>query len=280
MSTTELRLAANRTNAAKSTGPVSADGKVAVSRNAMRHGILSSRLLLDDEAPEEFETLVEELSRSLQPVGMIEEALVDRIAVTIWRQRRLVSAEAASIALTREPKKIAVGVSNERGRGYGSEVTPDEFRQFDAERSSWCQSTLAEIEAMDTVDLECLVERAPLVHQQLQSDASDNQSSVESYIQQHKGGLTAYLAELTLWCREQLREAKARPQILALAEQVRQARLVLSGDALDVFARYQTTLDNQLYKSLRALREAQEWRLRTLDAKPAIDASGVSTEVA
>ena len=30
-------------------------------------------------------------------------------------------------------------------------------------------------------------------------------------------------------------------------------------------SRYQTTLDNQLYKALRALREAQEWRLRTLE---------------
>jgi hypothetical protein len=30
-------------------------------------------------------------------------------------------------------------------------------------------------------------------------------------------------------------------------------------------ARYQTTLDNQLYKALRAYREAQEWRFKTLE---------------
>ena len=34
---------------------------------------------------------------------------------------------------------------------------------------------------------------------------------------------------------------------------------------LEVFSRYQTTLDNQLYKSLRALRDAQEWRLKTIE---------------
>ena len=44
-------------------------------------------------------------------------------------------------------------------------------------------------------------------------------------------------------------------------------------DTLEILARYQTTLDNQLFKTLRALREAQEWRLKTLDANPAPDAA-------
>ncbi len=30
-------------------------------------------------------------------------------------------------------------------------------------------------------------------------------------------------------------------------------------------ARYQTTLDNQLFKLLKALREAQEWRMKTIE---------------
>jgi hypothetical protein len=37
---------------------------------------------------------------------------------------------------------------------------------------------------------------------------------------------------------------------------------------MDLLARYQTTLDNQLYKALQALRQAQEWRLKTLDSVP------------
>ena len=59
--------------------------------------------------------------------------------------------------------------------------------------------------------------------------------------------------------------------MLVLAEQVKAKRLVLPDEALEVFSRYQTTLDNQLYKALRALREAQEWRLKTLDAKAGSD---------
>jgi hypothetical protein len=71
--------------------------------------------------------------------------------------------------------------------------------------------------------------------------------------------------QLQSWCRAQLRHAAARPHIIALAEQVRAKRLVLPADTLELLARYQTTLDNQLYKALRALREAQEWRCRRTD---------------
>jgi hypothetical protein len=47
---------------------------------------------------------------------------------------------------------------------------------------------------------------------------------------------------------------------------VRAKQLVLPLDALQLMSRYQSTLDNQLYKALRALREAQAWRLKTLEA--------------
>ena len=73
------------------------------------------------------------------------------------------------------------------------------------------------------------------------------------------------MANLLKWCHEQLNVAEQRPRVLAVAEQVAAKRLVLSDEALEVFSRYQTTLDNQLYKALKALREAQEWRAKTLD---------------
>ena len=74
-----------------------------------------------------------------------------------------------------------------------------------------------------------------------------------------------------LWCQKELREADARPPLLSIAELVRAKRVVLPPDALEIMARYQSTLDNQLYKALKALREAQEWRLKTLEAVAAAD---------
>ena len=55
---------------------------------------------------------------------------------------------------------------------------------------------------------------------------------------------------------------------MALAEHVRAKRLVLPKDTLELLSRYQTTLDNQLYKALRALRDAQDWRLKTIEMAP------------
>jgi len=88
-------------------------------------------------------------------------------------------------------------------------------------------------------------------------------------VQLQEGGLTGFMDRLLIWCQQQLREAERRPRILALAKQVRARRLILPDDMLEVFSRYQTTLDNQLYKSLRALRDAQEWRLKTLEGSSA-----------
>jgi hypothetical protein len=74
-----------------------------------------------------------------------------------------------------------------------------------------------------------------------------------------------------------LRLAEARPNVLALAEQVRTKCLVLPTDTLELLARYQTTLDNQLNRALRALREAQEWRFKTLEASPGSQAEPLET---
>ena len=267
MSTTEQRLAANRANAQQSTGPSTARGKAVACQNATRHGLLSAKLFLEDEDPEEFQALFADLAGSLNPVGALELTLVERIAVTIWRQRRLVHAETASLTLARQPAKVAKDVSAELGRDFGSEIKPDHLTAYDQERVQWCRGVMAEIEGLEEIDLRSINSNAPLVYAQLVSDAEDE--APETFLADRKGGLTAFIAELMTWCRQQLREADARPQILTIADQVRSKRVVLPAETLELMARYQTTLDNQLYKALRALREAQEWRLKTLEATAA-----------
>jgi len=93
--TTEKQMLANRKNAQNSTGPRSAQGKDKVSCNRITHSILSNKLLLDDENPYEYQSLLYDLQTHLKPTGTLELSLVEKIAVILWRQRRLVSAEAA-----------------------------------------------------------------------------------------------------------------------------------------------------------------------------------------
>src|ERR671914_800703 len=92
------KAAANRQNALKSTGPKTPDGKAAVRLNALRHGLLSEEILLPGEDEEALRELGERLRAELQPVGELENLLVDRITAAYWRLRRLGRVEAGIFA--------------------------------------------------------------------------------------------------------------------------------------------------------------------------------------
>jgi hypothetical protein len=92
--TSERKKEANRQNAQKSTGPRTSEGKAAVRLNALRHGLLSQEVLLPGEDGEAFQELGESLRAELQPVGELENLLVDRIIAAYWRLRRLGRVEA------------------------------------------------------------------------------------------------------------------------------------------------------------------------------------------
>ena len=77
------KLEANRRNALHSTGPKTPEGKQAVSRNALRHGLCSKEVVIRSgqgrEDPKEYETLRAELFEDYQPVGFRERKLVEYI---------------------------------------------------------------------------------------------------------------------------------------------------------------------------------------------------------
>ena len=85
----ERQVEANRRNALRSTGPRTPASKRVVARNAVKHGLLSRELVLPDESPSALEQLRVRLHANLQPVGTLEDVLVDRIVASIWRLRRL-----------------------------------------------------------------------------------------------------------------------------------------------------------------------------------------------
>jgi hypothetical protein len=106
------KLAANRRNAQFSTGPKTAAGRAVASRNALRHGLLSSQVVLADESAAEFDEFRERVTRDLSPVGEIEAILVERIVFASWRLRRVVRIETTAVRAQMDP---SVGVpENER----------------------------------------------------------------------------------------------------------------------------------------------------------------------
>jgi hypothetical protein len=85
---TEAQVHANRSNAQKSTGPRTAEGKAAVAQNAVKHG-LSGRLdVIKGEDQEEFDRHREEIRNELAPAGTVESMLVERVASLSWRLKR------------------------------------------------------------------------------------------------------------------------------------------------------------------------------------------------
>jgi hypothetical protein len=97
--TSARKAEANRQNAQKSTGPKTPEGKAAVSLNALKHGLLSNEILLPGEDEEALRELDESLRGELQPVGVVEVLLVDRITSLLWRLRRLGHVESGIFAL-------------------------------------------------------------------------------------------------------------------------------------------------------------------------------------
>jgi hypothetical protein len=92
--TSEAKIAANRRNAEKSTGPKSVFGKAKVARNALRHGLRAEKLTAFDEQEGDFLAFHEAQRAAFEPVDDIEEQLVERIAVCAWRLRRIYRVEA------------------------------------------------------------------------------------------------------------------------------------------------------------------------------------------
>jgi len=92
--TSEKKAEANRRNALKSTGPRTPEGKAAVRLNALRHGLRSEEILLPGEDEQALRELDEYLRAELQPVGELENLLIDRVVAAYWRLRRLGRVEA------------------------------------------------------------------------------------------------------------------------------------------------------------------------------------------
>jgi hypothetical protein len=93
--TTEAQVAANKRNAIRSTGPKTAQGKSRSSGNAVRHGFRSELAVLPFEQAEAWERHRDGVTRSLTPVGTLEEVLALRVALCLWRLQRVAVYEAA-----------------------------------------------------------------------------------------------------------------------------------------------------------------------------------------
>src|SRR5271167_3029145 len=92
----DRKVAANQSNAQKSTGPKTPEGKARVSLNALKTGAyaktdnaLREIMLRRGENPADYEQLHQELTEAWQPDDVMQEMLVKTIAEKSWDKAQL-----------------------------------------------------------------------------------------------------------------------------------------------------------------------------------------------
>ena len=95
----KAQIAANKSNAQKSTGPKSLEGKQRSSKNALIHGLNAKDVVMPWENPEEFAAELAQWNHDFQPQSAAAAALVERAASAAWRCRRCVKLETERFAM-------------------------------------------------------------------------------------------------------------------------------------------------------------------------------------
>lgn len=91
---TSLRqIEANRRNALKSTGPVSAEGKQRSRCNAVRHGLTAETVIGALEDAEDYKAFEAAITSDYDAQTAVERELVLRLASLFWRLRRAIMIE-------------------------------------------------------------------------------------------------------------------------------------------------------------------------------------------
>jgi hypothetical protein len=88
--TSARQIDANRENSLRSTGPRTPRGKAVASRNKSRHGLYASTPVIPRiESPAAWSQHRCDTLASLSPVGHVETALAERVALILWRLGRV-----------------------------------------------------------------------------------------------------------------------------------------------------------------------------------------------
>jgi len=92
--TSVAQLNANRLNAQRSTGPRTEAGKANSRFNALTYGLEARSRVIPGEDPAQFESLAAAYHSQFNPVGPLEDFLVESIVAADWNRRRYTLIEA------------------------------------------------------------------------------------------------------------------------------------------------------------------------------------------
>jgi hypothetical protein len=160
MTTSENRLAANRANAAKSTGPRTNEGKARSSQNAMKHGISATTFAVPGlDEPDTFANLRDDAVRLYQPRNPQERFAVDRIALAQQALLRCSQLEAGLFANAMEDPSASAETplpqSQRLARGFQRDLASWKlFLRYQAQAERQYRRAVQELAALQAIPQE------------------------------------------------------------------------------------------------------------------------------
>jgi len=270
-------------------GPRTIKGKQRSKRNALRHGIFSDIALLDGESRVKYNSLWSGLREAFQPIGELEEILVEDLAINRWHRRRLIQAEVAEIRKATEfmQWEHETRECNEVNE-IGSQMSEHPWSEHELISKidnplvlQRCLDLLAELRRLfakngftdnHTKILGCIYGNSYLTNlgDNLYSEyklwrnaaeASEDNRRAEGYVspEQCKSNVLQAIDR-------EIRQLKRYSKLLAMIEtdrmEIEALRLVVpESPALDRLLRYQASLDRSFDRTLSQLERSQRMRL-------------------
>ena len=112
MSVSNLQLAANRKNAAQSTGPRTPEGKKRSSLNALRHGLTGQVVVMPNDDLKTYLDFIQRYVKDLSPATEPEKQLAQDMANSQWRLNRSTSVENGIYAIGHHDFANAIDVDH------------------------------------------------------------------------------------------------------------------------------------------------------------------------
>ena len=288
--TSEKQKAANRRNAGNSTGPKTNRGKRILKTNAIKHGILAKEILnsimLSTDQRREFREIFEELVSVLAPVGIMEEILVEKIAIIYWRLRAVLEMEIGETeASSADVTNALYGVkSNFSGKANETTQNP-KYESWETVPMSHflliaqlCDSLVKWIKETGTIDNflgSSLREAFHAVGSGFDEPGNEQLKPLESYLgktgmasdekfqieipEGQQGTVIKHLESISDGMKLGGLARMNRDTVEAVIRMKRAAAPPL--EKMGLIMRYETSLDNGLYKALHELQRLQAFRL-------------------
>ena len=264
----KAKIKANRQNAKRSTGPISIQGKLKVSQNAITHGIFAASPLLPNENAEEFKNLCQGIADVYPAVDAIAAGLVERIILAIWRQKRLRIAEAAKLQISMTPEIMAEEISDALRLPYHKRLNAENISEDQEYAYDYWTKVLVEFESLNIQatpkNLAQVSIQAPKIFSQLKKDALASVSNYDIFMKS-PDKIIASMENTKKYAEDFVANNEIKHTAYNIAKQMKLAKLIPEGQSVDFLSKYQVQLDTDLYRAIDAYKKHIAWRAENLE---------------